>query len=77
MSNRRENAGELHGTAKLKVPEVIAIRELARSGLTQPALGSTFGVSHSNVGYVVRREEWRKLLRKSAIGRSRVRIQAK
>jgi hypothetical protein len=66
--NRRPNGGELHWNAKLTVPDVIAIRKLAASGMTHRALGSMFGVSHSNIGDIVRRQEWRRLLVKSASG---------
>jgi hypothetical protein len=68
MRNRRPNGGELHGSAKLKVADVIAIRELAASGMTHRALGSMFGVSHTNIGDIVRRQEWRRLLVKSSSG---------
>jgi hypothetical protein len=60
--NRRPNGGEFHGSAKLTVPDVIAIRELAARGMTHRALGSMFGVSHTNIGDIVRRKEWRQLL---------------
>jgi transposase len=66
MHNRRPNGGELHGNAKLTAHDVIAIRKLARDGMTQRALGSMFGVSHTNIGDIVRREEWRRLLVKPA-----------
>ena len=68
MRNRRPNGGELHGSAKLTVDDVIAIRELAHYGITHRALGSMFGVSHTNIGDIVRRQEWRRLLRKGALG---------
>jgi hypothetical protein len=64
--NRRPQGGEFHGSAKLKVPDVIAIRELAANGMTYRALGAMFGVSHTNIGDIVRREEWRQLLAKPA-----------
>jgi hypothetical protein len=64
--NRRPNGGELHWNAKLTVPDVTAIRTLAANGMTHRALGSMFGVSHSNIGDIVRRQEWRRLLVKSA-----------
>ena len=44
MRNRRPQGGEFHGNAKLSVRDVLAIRELARIGLTHRALGSMFGV---------------------------------
>ena len=67
VSNRRPNGGELHWNAKLTVNDVIAIRELARDGMTHRSLGSMFGVSHTNIGDIVRRQEWRRLLRKPAL----------
>jgi hypothetical protein len=66
--NRRQNGGELHWNAKLTVRDVVAIRKLARDGMTHRALGSMFGVSHTNIGDIVRRKEWRRLLVKPAIG---------
>jgi hypothetical protein len=66
--NRRSNGGELHGSAKLTVRDVIAIRELAANGMTHRALGSMFGVSHTNIGDIVRRQQWRRLLVKSTSG---------
>jgi hypothetical protein len=68
MSNRRSNGGEFHGSAKLTVTDVIAIRKLAAEGMTHRALGSMFGVSHTNIGDIVRRREWRQLLAKSMSG---------
>ena len=59
--NRRQSAGEHHWNAKLTVRDVITIRELARSGMTQRALALRFGVSHANIGLIVRRQEWRLL----------------
>jgi hypothetical protein len=66
--NRRPNGGELHWNAKLTVHDVTAIRKLARNGMTYRALGSMFGVSHANIGDIVRRQEWRRLLVKPALG---------
>jgi hypothetical protein len=71
--NRRSNGGEFHGSAKLTVTDVIAIRELAANGMTHRALGAIFGVSHTNIGAIVRRQEWRQLLAKSASGQRVVR----
>ena len=66
--NRRSNGGELHVSAKLTVADVIAIRKLAADGMTHRALGSMFGVSHTNIGDIVRRTEWRRLLMKTPSG---------
>ena len=67
--NRRYIGGELHWNAKLTVRDVIAIRELAANGMTYRALASKFGVSHSNIGLIVRRQEWRRLAHTPARGR--------
>lgn len=61
--NRRSNGGERHPNAKLSVEDVAQIRWLASRGVTHRRLGSLFGVSGSNVGYIVRREAWRDLAR--------------
>jgi len=59
MVNRRSNRGARHANAKLSADDVSAIRLMARYGATQRSIASAFGVSHNNVGYIVRREAWR------------------
>jgi hypothetical protein len=59
MLNRRSNSGERHTNARLSVDDVWAIRRLALDGATYRSIASAFGVSHANVGYIVRREAWR------------------
>jgi hypothetical protein len=59
MRNRRSNSGERHTNARLSVDDVWAIRRLALDGATYRSIASAFGVSHANVGYIVRREAWR------------------
>jgi hypothetical protein len=61
MINRRSNRGERHSNAKLSVDDVWAIRRLARDGATHRSLALGFGVSHANVGYIVRGAAWREL----------------
>jgi hypothetical protein len=61
MLNRRSNAGARHPNARLSPDDVFAIRLLARYGATQRSIGAAFGVSHENIGYIVRREGWREL----------------
>ena len=56
--NRRSNRGERHSNAKLTVDDVLSIREMASYGATYRSLASAFGVSHANVGYIVRGEAW-------------------
>jgi hypothetical protein len=62
MLNRRSLRGEGHPNAKLTVDDVLSIRLMARYGVTYRSMASVFGVSHANVGYIVRREEWRELV---------------
>lgn len=52
--------GERHGMAKLTAPQVRKI--LALKGiLTQQKIGARFGVSHTTVGRLFRRENWASL----------------
>ncbi len=60
MLNRRSNAGERHANSKLTFDDVWTIRLLAQEGFTQRAIATAFGVSHANVGYIVREVAWRK-----------------
>ncbi len=59
--NRRPNRGERHANAKLTVDEVLTIRWMARYGARYRSMASEFGVSHANVGYIVRGEAWQAL----------------
>ena len=59
--NRRPNSGELHGNAKLSSDDVLMIRQLSAQGVGDWQLGLLFGVSRTNIGYIVRRETWRHL----------------
>ena len=67
VHNRHTACGELHGSAKLRVNDVIAIRELARRGVSYQSLASTFGVSVTNIGTIVRHESWRRLVKRPGI----------
>jgi hypothetical protein len=60
--NRRSNGGERHANAKLTVDDVFSIRLMARYGATYRSIASAFGVSHANVGYIVRGEAWHPLV---------------
>jgi hypothetical protein len=61
VRNRRSNRGELHPNAKLTAADVLSIRRLARLGETYNSMASMFGVSRTNVRYIVRQEAWRGL----------------
>jgi hypothetical protein len=56
--NRRSNRGERHPNAKLTIDDVLSIRWMARYGATYRSMALAFGVSHANVGYIVRGEAW-------------------
>jgi hypothetical protein len=58
MRNRRSNRGERHPNARLSADDVLSIRRLAAYGATYRSIGSAFGVSHANVGYIVRKQAW-------------------
>lgn len=60
--NRPTYRGERHPNAKLTAADVLSIRRMARSGVTYRSIASAFGVSHANVGYVVRGEAWQSLV---------------
>jgi hypothetical protein len=61
MLNRRANNGPRHPNAKLTSDDVFAIRLMGRYGATHRSLATAFGVSHANIGYVVRRRAWPEL----------------
>lgn len=50
--------GEAHGSAKLTVPEVLAIRAAALAGTPQRPIAAAFGVSQVTVSRIVRRTHW-------------------
>ncbi|MGH7685816.1 MAG: hypothetical protein ACREN2_03255 [Candidatus Dormibacteria bacterium] len=67
IRNRPQACGERHGRVKLNVDDVITIRRLARCGASYGRLASTFSVTPTTIGSIVRRETWRHLVRKSPI----------
>lgn len=50
--------GERHTQAKLTDPEIIEIRERAKSGETQVSIARDFGVAQSAISLIVRRKRW-------------------
>lgn len=50
--------GETVGNHKLDEDQVLHIRLLAAKGYSQRHIAAMFGVTHTNVGYVVRRKTW-------------------
>jgi hypothetical protein len=61
MRNRRSNSGERHANAKLTEEDVLSIRRRARLGEAFGTIAAEFGVSRTNVRYIVRREAWREV----------------
>lgn len=51
--------GEKHGMAKLNETAVVAIRLRAGMGESQRRLAGIYGVAHSAIGSIVRREAWK------------------
>jgi len=60
MRNRyKPHHGEQHGRAKLTKRQVSTIRKLYASGnWSHPTLGAKFGVSHTQIGRIVRGQSW-------------------
>lgn len=54
----RQPRGEASGLSKLTAADVKEIRRLAGLGFTQRAIAKQFGVTHPNVGSILRRETW-------------------
>jgi len=58
-NNGNRIRGEKQWKAKLTASEVKEIRELyTQGGYSQPQLGRIFGVSHTQIGYVVHHKSW-------------------
>jgi len=51
--------GEQINHAKLTVSDVLTIRCMAQGGMSQRQIASQYGLHHSTVGSVVRRETWK------------------
>lgn len=57
------NKGERSPLSKLTDADVLSIREIyANGGVSQSALGERFGVSQTQIGFIVRGCQWRHLL---------------
>lgn len=50
--------GAAHYLTKLTEADVLEIRALAARGVSQRQIGARFGMTHANVGYIVRRQSW-------------------
>ena len=60
---RRHAHGEAVGTAKLTAEEVQEIREIyVTGGANQIELAELFGVTRSNIGFIVREKSWKHLI---------------
>lgn len=54
--------GEQHGNAKLTEGQIRQIFELSAAGETQRVIGSKFGVSHTQVGNILRNKAWKHIV---------------
>lgn len=54
----RVNRGEHNGNAKTCNSDVVAIRELAASGIEQVTIATMFGLSTATISRIVRRDGW-------------------
>lgn len=59
--NRRIH-GEAINTAKLSIEKVKEIRRLASRGVSRSKLACMFGVTQTNIGYVILRKSWKRVL---------------
>lgn len=50
--------GRAHGMSKLTEVDVLELRRLHATGVSQRELASRYGVTPTNVGYIIRRETW-------------------
>jgi hypothetical protein len=51
-------AGELNGMRKLSDADVLSIRRLRQKGLTMAAIADRFGVSRSNISFIIAGKRW-------------------
>lgn len=57
---QRDAKGEQHGMCKLTEKQVVEIREIYSSQkISLSALGRRFGVSHTHIRFIVKRESWK------------------
>lgn len=57
-TRQRQARGQQQGSAKITEGDVVAIREMARSGVTQTEIASAFGISRSEASSVIRGDKW-------------------
>jgi DNA invertase Pin-like site-specific DNA recombinase len=51
--------GEQHGCARLADEDVIEIRKRVLEGATQSSIMKEFGISQSNVSFIVNKKRWK------------------
>ena len=51
--------GEMHHKAKLKEADVIKIRQLHEQGLTQRDIAAQYGVGHTAIAKIIKRQNWK------------------
>lgn len=50
--------GESHGNSKLTEKDVLEIRKIGKT-MTQKEIGLKFGIAHSQVGFILRKIQWK------------------
>lgn len=58
VTRSRNAVGEAHGIAKLTESDVAEIRNLYSAGIYQRIIAQQFGISQSNVSYIVNHVAW-------------------
>lgn len=53
-----DNHGESNGQSKVTTDDVIEIRALSKSGISQKELAEKFNLSRANISRIIRRERW-------------------
>ncbi len=54
--------GESNNLAKLKTSDVIRIRELNASGVSRASIATEFGITQTNLSFIVNRKTWKHIL---------------
>jgi len=58
LRHGRDNRGSRHGMSKLTAAEVLEIRRLVGSGVSQGSVAIVFGVRQQHISEIVRRRVW-------------------
>lgn len=59
MDDRARHGRTARSKAKLKESDIPRIMELYRSGMLQREIAEMYGVTHTSIGYILRRQTWK------------------